>query len=101
VLLIVLLSLATYRVTRFLIEDHLVVEARSWVLRRLMRLPGPQWLNAKVLYLAQCFYCLSVWVAGGLVLVQMQITSVPQPALMWLAAAGGACAVHGVADADE
>jgi len=83
VTLLVVLALATYRVTRFLILDDLIERPRIWVYMRLSRWP-------KVLELAGCPWCLSVWIAGALTAVAAVASSVPLPVLSWLAVAGGA-----------
>lgn len=86
--ILVLLALATYRVTRFAIHDTLIDEPRTAVLRWLASKPGI--VRSKLHDLATCPYCLSVWVAGALTAATAQVATVQLPLLMWLAVAGGA-----------
>ena len=48
--------LAVYRVTRLLIEDEILDEAREWYFSKVK--PG-----GKLYYLATCYWCLSFWVS--------------------------------------
>lgn len=52
-LTVVLVALATYRVTRLVTADRITEPVRAWAERR----------GARVGYLATCDWCLSVWVA--------------------------------------
>ena len=92
--LLVLMSLAIYRVTRFIVADSLIAEPRARVLHALARNSsrrspwGP--LDGKLHDLLACPYCVSVWVTLGVVLGTDAVTSVPLPVLFGMAAAGGA-----------
>lgn len=49
---------ATARITRLITSDYIARHARAWVIRRL----GP---DHDLAYLVTCPWCLSVWLAGG------------------------------------
>lgn len=84
------MALTSYRLTRLLVidkfppilwlrekltgNDEYHVEPASWV---------PFWLE----YLAGCYWCVGVWVSGGVTLVTALTTDLPYPLLVW-----GACA---------
>lgn len=82
-ILLVVLALACYRVTRFIIDDTLIDRQRDWVFRRTAGHP-------KIHELLDCPYCVSIWVAAGMVAGADLVTSVPLPLLTWLATSGGA-----------
>jgi len=92
IILTVLLSAATYRVTRFLISDTLISEQRRWVKLKLMGNGDVGPVRVKLLDLLSCPYCLSVWVAAAGVLASQQFQSIPQPVLAWLAVCTGSLA---------
>ena len=77
IILIVLLSAAVYRVTRFLINDTLISEQRRWVKLKLMGNGDVGPVRVKLLDLLSCPYCLSVWVAAAGVLASQQFQSIP------------------------
>lgn len=94
---ILVLSLAVFRVVRFILEDTLIREPREWARRKLM---GPQPLTAplpawrrKGLELMECHWCMGVWVSAGAIGLACATWSVPQPFWSWLAVAGGAAAL--------
>lgn len=91
-ILIVLLSAAVYRVTRFLILDTLIFEQRRWVKLKLMGNGDVGPIRVKLLDLLSCPYCLSVWVAVAAVLITQQFVSIPLPVLAWLAICTGSLA---------
>lgn len=94
--LLVLLSLVTYRVTRFLINDTLInrqrIAVENWLLRR-------RWL--KIVELISCPWCVSVWIAAGVTFTADLFTSVPMPWLVWPATSTGAMLCWRVLDWDE
>lgn len=65
---------ATFRVTRFVTHDALADVPRDWVIAHA---PGP------LAYFVRCTWCVSVWVAGAIVLVVDQFATLPLP---WLVA---------------
>lgn len=67
-----LLALGVYRLTRLLIEDEILDTPRNKLLNRLK--PG-----SKLMYLATCYWCVSVYVA---VLVVALYLLVPGPTLV-------------------
>ena len=91
-ILVVLLSAAVYRVTRFLILDTLIFEQRRWVKLKLMGNGDVGPIRVKLLDLLSCPYCLSVWIAVAAVLITQQFASIPLPALAWLAICTGSLA---------
>lgn len=84
--LFALMALTTYRITRLLVVDNFPpilwartkltgeedegVPAASWV---------PWWLS----YLAGCYWCMSVWVAGVMTLAVALTVGLPYPLLVW------------------
>jgi len=94
VLTLVVLALATYRVARFLINDTLIDRPRLWMFVRLSAHP-------KLLELANCPWCLSVWIAGGATIAAEVVGDVPLPIFFWLAVAGLAMIVWHYNEVDE
>lgn len=62
---------ATFRITRFVTHDKLTTSARTWLTRR--------WPKSYLTYFAYCTWCVSVWVAGAVVLVIDRFATVPLP----------------------
>ena len=96
-LLFVLVLLATHRITRLLVDDKLplVDLPRRWLINHFGRFDhegnltgGRRWgrLGWSIAYLWTCPWCMSVWVAAGLVFTAGAFTSIPLPWL-WIAAA--------------
>lgn len=89
VLLLTLLALTTYRITRLIIRDTFppVRHVRNAIVGEdELKLLGTrlEWLGD----LLTCHWCASVWVAGGLILVTQLVTGdVPYPLLAWPATA--------------
>lgn len=52
----VVLILAVYRVTRLLIQDEIIDEAREWYFSKVKS-------GGKLEYLMTCYWCLSFWVS--------------------------------------
>jgi hypothetical protein len=111
--LVVVLSLVTFRVTRFVLSDSLIAQPRNAFKGRLLgettrdaheldlayqaeitardsRVAG--W-RLKLYELFDCHYCFSVWVSAGAVALTDWQTSVPLPVWMWLAATAGALVI--------
>jgi hypothetical protein len=61
-------GLATYRVTKLVIDDEIFREPREKVLSALMKDGSP--LAMKAYYLLTCPWCVSIWAAGGLLLLK-------------------------------
>lgn len=79
--------LATFRITRFVTHDKLTTPARAWLMRR----------NHKsyLTYFVYCTWCVSIWVAGGVVLVLDRFATVPLPWAVVLTAS----AITGIVEA--
>jgi len=96
---IVVLSLVVYRVTRFLIEDTLIDAPRMWLRKRIVgnvvgvAVSNTKPWRAKLIELSECPYCLSVWVSAATVLVAALTSNVPLPFWVWLGTCGGAMLV--------
>jgi hypothetical protein len=87
--LLIVLALATYRATRFVITDTLIDTPRVWLHTVILGKQHRDW-RAKIHELLTCHHCISVWFAAASVALADIWTSVPLPGLMWLAVAGGA-----------
>lgn len=98
VLTLILLALATHRVTRFVTRDAFPLiaiprerfEARwgVWdepaeVRGKPMDARGTNLLMMSLVYLWGCDWCTSVWVGGILTVTTAQFTSLPLPWLVW------------------
>jgi hypothetical protein len=55
--------MATLRLTKLIIDDYLVDDVRQWILNKF-----PE--NKKLQYFFTCPWCVSVWVATGLLILQ-------------------------------
>lgn len=98
--LLLLLSLVTYRVTRFIIADTLIDHQRIWVLNVLLgKAPGK--VRNKLHELLTCKFCLSVWIAAAVVVIADQFTVIPLPWFVWLAVCSGSLLVWKVAEPYE
>jgi len=97
---VIVLSLVTYRLTRFFVEDSLIDGQRAWLLRKvsgneagLILRDGPngptaKW-RAKILYFLECPYCMSVWLCAASTAAAAMASDVMNPFFVWLAASGG------------
>jgi hypothetical protein len=63
-----LLGLSTYRLTKLVIDDEILKEPRQAILSRLYASGNPA--AAKAAYLLTCPWCVSIWAAGGLLLLK-------------------------------
>ncbi len=61
ILTFIILTLATHRITRFLVEDYLFDPIRQRIWRKWN--PG----ESKIGYLFTCYWCTSIWAASILV----------------------------------
>lgn len=81
-LVFVLISLASYRVTRLVARDEfppLAVQRE----RIAAKWPGDSWQ----VYLSRCSWCVGVYVSGIVTLLTWVVVDLPVPLLWWLAAA--------------
>jgi hypothetical protein len=121
VLLILILSLVTYRVTRFIILDSLIERWREhfyeFILDPLddadmdlvltLHEDGPlhqlPWWRRKIYQLFSCPFCISVWVAGGAVALTEWLTDfdVVMPVWTWLAISALSLVVYTYIDAED
>lgn len=62
-------ALASYRLTRFLVEDHLFNGLREWVWKRWN--PG-----TKLGYLFTCYWCMGFWMSSFVVVGYILVPSV-------------------------
>jgi hypothetical protein len=88
--LILICSLVTWRVGRFIAEDALIDGTRSKVKGFLDQPRESHWrdvLADKVWTLLTCAWCLSIWVSAGTLLVSrlFWVDSIPAPVWTWLA----------------
>lgn len=97
IVLLVVLSAVTYRVSRFIVLDSLIDEPRNWVLSWLEM--HPNGLTNKLHELLGCPWCVTIWIAAGVVAIQDQlIDGMPVPIWAWLAAATGSLVFWGIID---
>jgi hypothetical protein len=99
-ILIVILGLVTYRVSRFIILDTLIEGWRdvfhSWLLSK------PKLWRVKLEELLGCPFCVSIWVsAGACLLTRWLVGSFAMPVWVWLGAATVALVVWEIIDAEE
>lgn len=94
--LLVLLTLASYRLTRLVTADYLLqglfdrLRERSemrWMRKYDIPHPDPEQWRGQIAYLVSCHWCLGFWVAGALTLITALTVGVPYPLLMWPAVA--------------
>lgn len=109
-LALILLSLVTYRVTRFVSLDSLIEEPRDWVERRLLSKghytqDDEDWpvgyFRRKALQWLRCPYCQSVWFAAGAVGFMAWVTDYTMTWMWlvdWLAVAAGAMIIYRYTD---
>lgn len=86
--LILVLSLATYRATRFVIKDTIIMTLRLKALTAIVG-ENPGEFRMKVHELLTCPYCISVWLAASAVALADIWSSVPLPVFTWGAVAAG------------
>lgn len=118
-ILIIVLSAVTYRVTRFIILDSLIDGWRKsfyeWALSPLSDFDRtlvldqhiddpldelPAW-RKKLYQLFSCPFCISVWVAAGAVALQhLFADDAPTPIWTWLAVATGGLIFYAIIDSE-
>jgi hypothetical protein len=119
--LVLFLGFTTYRVTRFVVLDSLIENVRSafyeWLLSPLTEAQRetvlelhedaplqllPMW-RRKLYHLFSCPFCISVWVAGGAVILTDWVTNfdVKMPVWTWLATSTVALVCYAYIDAED
>lgn len=87
--LVVLLSLACYRVTRLVVKDTIIDGFRIWLHTAILGRKPRLW-REKLQELVSCPFCISVWIAGALTLLaDHYVGSLPLPFAVWGAVAAG------------
>lgn len=95
-LLFVLVVLASYRLTRFLVADTLIDNQRIWVINKLMTSNSIGWrktTKTKVAYLITCPFCSSAYISAVVMGAVWLWDGMPLPLLVWPAAWGGVALV--------
>jgi hypothetical protein len=89
IVLLIVLSAVSYRVSRFLLLDSLIDETRNSVLEWLEMHPNR--FTLKLLELLGCPYCVTIWVSAATVGVTALFVEdpIPMPVWTWLATATG------------
>lgn len=95
--LTIILSLACYRITRFVVEDTLIAGSRIW-LHTVILGKKPRLWREKLQELISCQFCFSVWVAAALVAIADHFGSVPLPFAQWGAVAAGSIIIWQVVE---
>lgn len=83
-------SLAVWRIVRFIQRDSLIEEPREAVINR--------WGHLKITELLTCPWCLSIWVAAGVVLARAAAPRVWGMIARGLAFSAGAGVITGLVD---
>lgn len=75
ILLVILLSPASYRITRLLVKDLIFDGPRAAIITKLVQLPDGGFrrigFRAKLAYLIGCEFCVGVWVSLTLMLLAL------------------------------
>lgn len=108
ILTFLILGLVVYRVTRFIILDDLIEGTRDRVLNGLLAGRSedelgslPLW-RRKLYTLLNCPFCVSIYVAAGVVLAHRWIVEpLPAPVWWWLGTATVALVVYTYIDSEE
>jgi len=95
--LTIILSLACYRVTRFIVEDTLIAGFRIW-LHTVILGRKPRLWREKLQELISCQFCISVWIAGALVSIADYFGPVALPGIQWAAVAAGSIIIWQVVE---
>ena len=104
---LVLLALASYRLTRLIVIDAIFDEVREWFFTKLdfKKLKGSDntfvnrnLLAQKLSYLLQCTWCTGVWVSAFVYWLWTQGYTLP---IYILAIAGGQGMIHAVEPSDD
>lgn len=80
-LIVVLICVGTYRITRLLAVDALplIAKPREWIVNKLGE-------EHAISYLVTCMWCVSMYVGAGVTAVADLFTAVPYPWLTWIVA---------------
>lgn len=104
--LLVLLALASYRITRLVVIDSILDEAREWFFQKLdykhnkttNTYNSRNFLIQKLSYLLQCTWCVGVWVSGFVYWLYSQDIMIP---LYVAAIAGAQGMIHALEPSDD
>ena len=92
-LLLILLALATYRITRLVTADDITAPARH----RIIGEDGQKLAGTRLEKLGEllgCYWCVSMYVSAGLILIAQQVTGgVWYPWLAWPAVAAASALI--------
>lgn len=89
ILLIVLLCLAVFRITRLLVEDRLLDSPRNKIIFYAWKNSGlkpEEWKNENeplLAYFITCPWCMSIWVGGFMTAITYAVADLPYPLLVW------------------
>jgi hypothetical protein len=98
-ILIVVLSLVTYRLGRFVVLDSMFEGTRDKTLGWMHRRGNFFWV--KTAELLGCPYCITVWLAAGACLAwRVFVESYPAPVFVWLAVSAGSLMAWRVVDSE-
>lgn len=104
--ILVLLALAAYRITRLIVIDSILDEARDWFFQKLDykkdKITGVyqsrNFLLQKLSYLLQCTWCAGVWMSGLVYWLYSEDIMLP----IYIAAIAGAQGmIHALEPSDE
>ena len=97
--LLILYSLVSYRLTRFVHSDTILDEIRDrfqiWLVTK-----EKLWAD-KIYELSACPYCISVYTSAGTVLAARHYQDFPMPFYVWLAVCGLTMVIWRVVEKDE
>lgn len=105
-ILLVVLSAVTYRISRFIVLDSLIDGPRDRIADWLERHSDPRPWNPHVVFrkvgeLLECPWCITIWVAGAVVATHHHVVDpLPVPVWMWLTTATGALIFWAIIDTD-
>lgn len=94
--LLVVLSLATYRINRLIIRDTIFDRPRAALINWLL----PRRLGGWAVDLITCPFCIGIWVSGACTIAATSAISVPIPVLFWMASAAGSMIVWSIIEDD-
>lgn len=96
-IVLLVLSAVTYRVSRFIVHDSLIDAPRNKIYDWLEHREHPFWL--KIHELIGCPWCITIWIAAGAVAVHhVVVEDVPVPIWTWLAVATGSLIIWEIID---